>query len=434
MAPMPTKLTIFVVDGIGDVRRSMSSGSRNVAGYYRPSIWGSIAVVPRRADNGEFELDAETVLFHEYAHHFMLQYSRSGYPAWYVEGFAEYFSTVDFRRDGSVAVGSPAKHRFYGIATLPAFPLVRMFSPELGKMGPDQTEAFYGWSWLLTHYLRFAPDRKGQVNTYLKQFSEGVPPMQAAVAAFGPISILQKDIEKYRDARTLSFVKVVGFKFADNKVDVVTLPPAQSALVPFYFRFMQGSNGPAEVAKFLADVQPLAARFPDEPMALELLAEGALDARQFDDAEKANSALLAKRPQDARALIRAARIAEARLGEKGDPAQWKSVRSLIVKANRVAPDDPIPLWEFYRWFEKSGTRPIPAVAIDGLRKAQILAPQSADVRFALARELIAGGKRDEAKITLAPVLNDPHSAEMREAARAMLAGDDKPVADTKKEN
>ena len=38
-------------------------------------------MVPRRAgDGGQYKLDPQTVLFHEYAHHFMLQNAAAAYP------------------------------------------------------------------------------------------------------------------------------------------------------------------------------------------------------------------------------------------------------------------------------------------------------------------------------------------------------------------
>ncbi len=48
----------------------------------------------------------QTVLFHEYAHHFMLQYFAGAYPKWFVEGFAEFVSTTTF--DHNDAYWDPA--------------------------------------------------------------------------------------------------------------------------------------------------------------------------------------------------------------------------------------------------------------------------------------------------------------------------------------
>ena len=129
--------------------------------------------------------------------------------------------------------------------------------------------------------------------------------------------------------------------------------------------------------------------------------------------------------------MRAARIAITRLGTTGDDVQWKAVRSLIVKANRAAPNDPFPLWEFYRWHYRAGVA-VPKTALDGLRRAVQLAPQVSDLRFALAGEELRGGEEATARRTLAPLLNDPHSAEVRQAAQALLDAKGRPTLDAPK--
>lgn len=64
---------------------------QNVNGYYTTSNRFAYALVSR--EKPEWVLDAapENTLLHEYTHHFMLHYFPGAYPAWCVEGFAEYF-------------------------------------------------------------------------------------------------------------------------------------------------------------------------------------------------------------------------------------------------------------------------------------------------------------------------------------------------------
>jgi hypothetical protein len=413
------RLIIFLVNDTGQVQRQMGTKDSGVAGFYSPRLWGTIAVVPRRTGTGEYDLDSQTVLFHEYAHHFMQQNAAAAYPAWFVEGFAEYYSTTEFKSDGSVHVGIPAKHRFYGLAILPPFPVERLLIPNDRPLKPDQREAFYGWSWLLTHHLYFSTSRKGQLDTYLREFAAGMSPADAARKAFGPTAELQKGLSAYRDARRLSYIKFTGLKFAPPKVDVVTLSESQSAALPMYIRTFRPSKDEKEMDLVVADARKLAARFPAEPMVLDALAEFECDVGRLNEAQRANDAVLLAEPKNAQALMRAARIAEVRLAGKGDTAAWRAIRSLIVKANRAAPNNPYPLWAFYRWHAKSGT-PVTPTAIDGLRRALELAPQVAELRFALAQQAFRDGNDAAARDVLLPLLNDPHSAELRAAAQAML--------------
>lgn len=418
----PNRLTIFVVPGISDVQRQIGKDKGNVAGFYTPVLTGPIAVIPASLNSGDSNrLQADTVLFHEYVHHFMLQYFPVAYPPWYVEGFAEYWSTTEFKDNGDISFGLPARFRFYNLVVGPPFPLKRMFAPDMGRLNDEETGRFYAWSWLLTHYLNLSPDRKGQLDTYLKAFAEGKSPADAAQQAFGSLDTLQSDLVRYRDRRSMGYMTVKALELPTAKTTVTPLDATQSALMPLYIRFSRGSPNPAEVAEFVADARQMAARYPGDPRALELLAEGELDAKQFDAANAANDALLAARPADARALLRRARIAAGRLGDKGDPADWKAVRALIVKANRAAPDDPFILAEYYRSFGREGVAP-PPLATDGLVRALELAPQVRGLRFMLATRLMQLKRVPEARIVLAPMLNEPHNPAARTAARAILDG------------
>ncbi len=418
--PAANKLTIFVVSNISAVQKQVGGKATNIAGFYRPNIWGTVALVPRRAGTGEFDLDSETVLFHEYTHHFMLQNAPTAYPPWYVEGFAEYFSTTEFKPDGTIAVGYPAKHRFYGLVSLPQFPIERMLVPDGRRLSPDQTEAFYGWSWLLTHYLRYSKERSGQLKKYLEAFASGASPADAATA-FGPLKALQSDLMKYRNQRTLSYVQMNGVRLPTRSITVTALTPGENALMPMFIRMTRASKNEAEVQAAVLEARQFAARYPQEAMAQDALAEFELDADRYEAARTANAAMLALKPNDSRALLRSARIEIAALKDSRDEAKWKAVRSLIVKANRADPNDPFPLWMFYRWHVRSGNA-VPKIAVDGLQRALELAPQVPDVRFELASRLIGDGKRDMAKTVLAPLLNDPHSASIRDAAAKLLAG------------
>ncbi len=189
--------------------------------------------------------------------------------------------------------------------------------------------------------------------------------------------------------------------------------------MPLLMQFVQWSNSKQEVDLFFRDAQKNALRYPDEPVALEMLAEGALDAEDLGVAALANDTLIAKRPNNARALLRRARIAAVQTRKSAVPTGWPTVRKLIVKANRAAPNDPFALTEYYDTYLEEGI-PAPEIAVDGLRRALQLVPQVSNVRMKLARRLVTDGKGVEARAVLVPLLNNPHSAEVREAARALL--------------
>ena len=103
------RLTVFVVRDVkavqalkrGKPTTSTASTSRAPRARSRSC--------PSRPTRRSF--DADTVFFHEYAHHLMLADLKAPMPAWLVEGFAEFMSTAKVNDDGSVALGIPANHR-----------------------------------------------------------------------------------------------------------------------------------------------------------------------------------------------------------------------------------------------------------------------------------------------------------------------------------
>jgi len=93
----PTPLEIYLFNGPGQFQEAFPGSNTTVRGRYaaRPDIIAAYAIYQDREG-----LEAQDVLFHEYAHHFMYQYFANTYPAWYVEGFAEFVSTAAFE-DGA---------------------------------------------------------------------------------------------------------------------------------------------------------------------------------------------------------------------------------------------------------------------------------------------------------------------------------------------
>jgi len=67
------RIRIFVLPTDAAVGRLCDCG--NVVGFYITRHSGSVAFVPRKAGltSDKFDLDADAVFFHEYAHHLQMQ-------------------------------------------------------------------------------------------------------------------------------------------------------------------------------------------------------------------------------------------------------------------------------------------------------------------------------------------------------------------------
>ena len=423
-------LTIFVLPDADAVERLCKSGARtaacsNVAGFYNGRAEGSVAFTPHRSGNGDpLELNAQTVLFHEYTHHFMLQNFSAAYPAWFVEGFAEFNGTASFEKDGSIGFGKPALHRYYGLLTGKPLPLTRMLAPDSRDLSEGQREAIYGRGWLLTHYLTFSKERQGQLSTYLNAINEGKPGDQAATAAFGDISKLDRELDKYLNRRALSYLRLTADTAPTGPITIRQLTPGEAAMMPVRLISKRGVDA-ATAARVVVDARKLSAPFPNDPGAQVALAEAEFDNGNDDLAEAAADRALAANPKDRVAMMYKGRSRMRRAGKAkvADPAVWKEARSWFIKANHAENEDAAPLMFFYMSFEAEGQKPT-ASAIKGLEYAFLLAPQDPALRWLLARQYLVDGRMKEARATLAPLAFDPHAPADNQAA-AIIALIDK---------
>src|SRR5688572_10654184 len=89
-APVRRKFDVYVVRDRASVRRVRPSAGLSTAGFYIAAPRGVFAI----ASDASHALGRDDALFHEYAHHFMYQNFPAAYPAWFVEGWAEYFMTT----------------------------------------------------------------------------------------------------------------------------------------------------------------------------------------------------------------------------------------------------------------------------------------------------------------------------------------------------
>ena len=417
-------LTVFVVPDAAAVRRlclqgaSSANACTNVAGFYNGHAGGSVAFTPRRSGSGSpFDLDAQTVLFHEYSHFFMFQNYSAVYPAWFTEGFAEFNSTAEFDSDGSIGFGKPAYHRFLGLMRGTVLPLASLFGANDLKLKPDQRESLYGRGWLLTHYLTFEPSRRGQLSAYLKAVNDGTPSLAAATTNFGDLRKLEADLDAYLHRRTMRYVRLARSETPIGAITIRTLGPGENAMMPIRLRSKRGVN--ATTAQALDDdARRIAASFANDPAVQDALAEAEFDAAHVDLAEAAADRALAVAPADQTAMLYKGRslMRRAAAAKSTDPTAWRTARSWFVKANRLQPDAAEPLMLFYRSYLVARVEPTPN-AIMGLRRAFVLAPEDAELRFMLARQDLIENQLAEARNVLLPLALDPHADPDNPAAR-----------------
>jgi tetratricopeptide (TPR) repeat protein len=419
--PSPSnRVTIYVVSNEAEVRELVRANSRYIAGVYLPRAGSTVALIPQLKGAGsKFELSPETILYHEYAHHFMAGITVRAYPRWFVEGFAEFFASVRFRSE-NVDLGMPATHRAVELELSRRVPMRQLLSYDGGAQDPKfGSDAFYGESWALFHSLEFAPERAGQLAKYQDLLAQGTPALEAAEGAFGDLDKLDKDMRAYWRRRLLSYLALDRNTLVTGPINVGKLSPGVAEMMPTAIRFRVGAK-PEEAVALLPQAQRVAARHPDDAAVLADLAKAEFDAGNDDAAIAAADRAIAIDPRQINAQIQKGYALFHKVETGVLPKEsWLDVRNQFVKANKIENDNPIPLVQYYVSFLVEGEQPT-RNSIDGLAWAMELAPFDSSVRWMVARQLIADDRLADAAQTLAPLAYSPHRNENTDRALQLL--------------
>jgi len=130
------RVKIYRSGAIVDISVLAGDSESGVAGFYVPRMEPVAFVPAREAVGSHVELDALTILFHEYYHHFMFRYFAGAYPSWYIEGIAELHSTLKFLPNGAFHIGDAPPARAEELAgkyrSLAHYSIVQMLTVAEG--------------------------------------------------------------------------------------------------------------------------------------------------------------------------------------------------------------------------------------------------------------------------------------------------------------
>lgn len=418
------RLSVYVVPNIGAVQKLAGKGPAvaNLAGFYVGRASGSVAFVPRRAGfGGTFDLDADTVFFHEYAHHVILGHYSGAFPAWFSEGFAEFHSTAGFGQDGSVGLGLPPLQRAYQWGSAGSLPLPKMLSGDYTRLTEEQTGILYARGWLLTHYLLIGQkDGAGQLDTYLRLIGEGKPAGEASTAAFGDLEKLDKELDAYIRRKTIMSKTILASALTIGPVAVRALTPGEAAFMPTRLRSVRGVDDNSAKALVPA-ARRAAAPFAADVTVQAWLAEVEHDANNLAEAEAAADRALAIDPNSVDALIYKGRVQmkQAVLAKAPDKATWRAVRRWFIEVGRIDTEATEPKMLFHESFVAEGAEPT-RNAVKALAYAQQLAPQDESLRLQVVFQHLKDGETADTRRLLGRIAFDPHGGEMRARVQEMM--------------
>jgi tetratricopeptide (TPR) repeat protein len=421
-APSPSnRVTIYVVTNQRQVGSLFGDGGRFIGGFYIPRAGSSIAIVPHIRDGLGSRLDQSMItLLHEYTHHFVISTSAFPIPRWMSEGGAEFFAAASFERDGSVGIGRAANHRADELFMLAEMPIEQLLDDKLyfqkRRSGYD---SYYGWAWLLYHYLTFAPDRQGQFTKYIDALAKGRPSLDAAREAFGDLKKLDKDLSKYLNGRSVSYIKLDRDALTTGPIELRTLSAGAGEIMPVRIRSKVGVTREMAIEE-LSDARKIAAHFAQDAFVLAALAEAEHDAGNYAEAIAAADAAIAIDPKEVNAYVQKGFALFALAEEADDPGPaYKKAMAPFTALNKIENDHPLPLIYYFRSYVGRGEEP-PELALQGLDRASQLAPFDRGLLMTLAMEQLRRGKLAEARGNLAPIAFDPHAGGAGRVAQALI--------------
>lgn len=407
------KLDVYLVRSADQLRRVFPD-VENAAGVYTAGPTDIFTVAIRKS-NG---LADDTVL-HEYVHHFMLQHYPGAYPAWLIEGYAEYFMTANFE-DRKILIGAPNGGRVSALLNGSWVSSRDLLTKRSNQLTDQQGALYYSQAWLLTHYMLSDPTRKKQLSAFVAATARGEDALTAWPKATG---IAVQDLERVMRGYLRSAIPnktLVRDKRPDFPMTVTSLPPSAGDLL---LENQMAKRGPPKDLgeKLLRTVRADAARYPGDRLATLTLAR--VEA-SYGDMAVSNGLLddwLATHADDAEALRLAGenRLAQAEKAGEGGKALAAEAARFFGRANKAAPDSYQTLYDFAK--TRRGEAGYPSDnTLNVLELASQLAPQVQEIRFNAGQALASRGRFDDAIRLLEPVANNPHGGKLAETAGALL--------------
>ncbi len=435
------KLEIFLADGRRDMNRVSPGISEGVAGYYSPNSGRIYTVVDTRSRMGD------VVMYHEYAHHFMFQMRANAYPSWFVEGFAEYYSTADVVGE-HVQFGRHNPGRMNsltgGANTWAVMPDVLKW--RLTASGRYPAHLYYAQAWAMTHYFMSTPERTQALGRYLSGVVRGedsVAAMQAATErtpdklqkdvwryVSGPINILSPQIELPDPEVAITPLSraeadAIWLDIRLDNTDVIETPADDDGRTrkSEAQKAREAREEAEHRAELIRSALAMAETHGGDHTGLLLAARAHRLALRPDMALATLEPALDDNLTDADILRVAAMALLDQAGAETDPeaAQAKRRRAsgYLARAMDAAPTD----FRIYLGLNdtRRGQARYPTDNdISTLEVAYALAPQSFDARLRLGDAYMARGLNAEAIQVLTPVSNSPHRSTYTRRAREMI--------------
>lgn len=340
-------------------------------------------------------------------------------PAWFDEGFAEYYSTFRQAKFDRARIGDEIAGRALTLRRAEFLPLAKVLAADRHSpyyTEPEYRSIFYAQSWALVHYL--LSDRTGtraaQLKSYLEMWRAGAEPGEALRRAFNlDNTTLESRLRAYAMSGDYS-EQVVNFDAGiEPKIEITSAPLTRAAVLARLGDLLLRAERFDDAESYLKRAVELDAALAPAHVSLGLLR---LRQQRFNDARASLAQAIRLDDRDhlahyylADALNRDTSDADASMS--GYAERTALMRRALQRAIALAPN----FLNAYRLLAEieiaRGTDSEETAAL--LTRALSLAPAHTEFTLLLARLQMRAEKYTQARLLLARANDSPHASRLR---------------------
>ena len=436
------KLTLYYNKGMGGFNEFAANQPQEAVGMYSSCASGVLGfgvhlqrpAALSDAQLAKHPLDASlSYMFEAYTRHFLYRHTDIRTPAWFIEGFAQYFSSLRFS-DRQMVLGRPpvdvARYlRFVDKGNRTGIEYADLFEPQAAKDHGFNAQAgerldYMAKSWNLMHYMMSTSENRERLSKYLELTHSEVPAAKAVEDLYG-LKVADLGTAMWRH-------RVKGLTLA--QVDLPTLPAARISITAFpdaATKFvladaaLKSCPGPKEGESLLRNISEQA-RGVNSDIAKLTLSRAQIDWGNPADALPYLTEAARKSPAsyDANYLLGLAnlRLAEREPGAAGD-TRLQAARQHLAQARTLNPSSAEAAFAFYQAGLNGSGRPDEATLEGAIAAWKNAHEVNAFARSAALAFAYAGraAEADNALTLLAHNARDPVMASWATAWQSRLA-------------
>lgn len=400
--------------------------NRNVRGFFVDTFVGPRMIM---GPGVGWTLDRQLILFHEYVHYLLDEYSSLRYPGWYQEGLAEVFGATEVKSK-HITVGAVPEGRILALHAYKPLDVATLINPA-GARESNFTSRFYATAWLFAHYVQIRtlstePELKAQTADYLSRYDAGEDEVTAFENAFGMSTRdMDRRLRSYARGRSVPAIRLPR---PDIEVAIAMRPLTTNEEAFLLGDIAWRTRGDDVSAEFLADMEESeegAAR------ALSLLAVIRNHEGQVGETDRLVAAALDSAAEDGVVLRNLAHVELDRFSrseEAGDDGAHHLQRAIEL-GNRAIAADPDET-EAYRYLWQAYAASGESIdAARNMMAAYQRRSTNARLNLEIGSFLVAEGHPQLAMQFLEAVLDRAHDNGYRAEATRLLGELANPAAD-----